>query len=499
MRYISTRDSGAGFSASQAIIQGIAPDGGLFVPQEFPRMDMDEVLEEADEGYMPLAGHIVRPFLDEYSDSEVLDIVRGAYGEGFTHPDCAPVVRLDQERYVLELWHGPTLAFKDMALQMLPHLMSASRKKVGEKDRILILVATSGDTGKAALEGFSGVDGISIGVFYPHGGVSRAQELQMATHRGENVFVSSIRGNFDDTQTAVKRVFGDAAYAKEMRARGVKLSSANSINWGRLLPQIAYYFWAYARVVRDGGAKAGERINFVVPTGNFGNILAGYYAHRMGLPVNRLVCASNANNVLTEFFCSGNYNAKRPFFRTISPSMDILVSSNLERLLFELANRDGKRVRGWMDGLRASGGYRLDAPDMEKARALFWAGYCDDARTKDVIRAVFGDKGYLMDPHTAVAQAVFDDYRAQTGDTTPSVVVSTASPFKFSADVLGALGEAEEGDEFAAAEHLSRVSGLPVPEAIAGLRGLPVRFEEVLAPEGIGERMLRWAQTQVKG
>ena len=500
MEYISTRGGGGSADAGQAIIQGIASDGGLFVPREFPEARLEGVLEAAGKGYPALARHIIAPYLDGFTGEEIRAVVDGAYEEGFDHDDKAPVVRLTGGQHVLELWHGPTLAFKDMALQMLPHLMRVSRGKAGEKARILILVATSGDTGKAALEGFSGVEGTSIAVFYPHGGVSPAQELQMVTHGGDNVFVGAVRGNFDDTQTAIKRVFGDAAFAEALSERGVKLSSANSINWGRLLPQIAYYFWAYASLVGKGAVTPGREVNFVVPTGNFGNILAGYYAKRMGLPVRRLVCASNANNVLTDFFSLGRYDAKRPFYRTISPSMDILISSNLERLLFEIAHRDAGAVGAWMRALKAKGEYSVAPELMREASGLFAAGCCDDARTKAAIRSVFEAHGYLMDPHTAVAKRVYDDYLESTGDGTPAVIVSTASPFKFSADVLDALGDAGGGrDEIASARRLGEVSGLEPPDAILGLRDLPVRFSEVLCTDTIKARMLRFADTQPKG
>lgn len=500
MEYISTRGGGGSVGAGQAIIQGIASDGGLFVPRSFPEAGLDGVLRAAKEGYSALAEQIIAPYLEAFSGSEIRAVVADAYNDGFDHADKAPVVRLSEGQHVLELWHGPTLAFKDMALQMLPHLMRVSRSKIGEKARILILVATSGDTGKAALEGFSGVEGISIAVFYPHGGVSPAQELQMVTHGGDNVFVGAVKGNFDDTQTAIKRVFGDAGFAAELSARGVKLSSANSINWGRLLPQIAYYFWAYAVLVQNGAAAPGKEVNFVVPTGNFGNILAGYYAKRMGLPVKKLVCASNANNVLTDFFAFGTYDAKRPFYKTISPSMDILISSNLERLLFEIAHRDAALVGGWMRTLRDDGTYGVAPELMREASGLFAAGCCDDAQTKETIRAVFEAHGYLMDPHTAVAKRVYDDYLKCTGDDTPAVIVSTASPFKFSADVLDALGEAREGmDEFAAAKRLGEIGGRKAPDAILGLKDLPVRFTEVLETDMIRARMLRFMDTQPKG
>ena len=492
MEYISSRDASINVRASQAIIQGISPDGGLFVPKHFPGMDMGKVVKLAKEGYINLAKYVIAPYLDEFSDDEIENIVRASYVNGFDHEDKAPINALSDNQYVLELWHGPTLAFKDMALQMLPHLMKASKEKVGDMHQTLILVATSGDTGKAALEGFANVDGISIGVFYPHNGVSMAQQLQMSTHQGENVFVGAIRGNFDDTQTAVKRVFGDKEYAKILEQKNVKLSSANSINWGRLLPQIVYYFWAYAKLVIDGKIENGDKINFVVPTGNFGNILAGYYSKQMGLPVGKLICASNANNVLTEFFESGVYDASREFFKTISPSMDILVSSNLERLLFEIADRNDAKVREWMNGLNKNGKYEINMQDLSEKTSIFVGGCCDDDKTKQTIKKVFYENGYLMDTHTAVAKAVQDEYVACSGDDSTTVIVSTASPYKFSKDVLEALGRSVLGDEFEMADRLCEVSSLAVPDAITSLKDLPIRFKEVMETSEIADRMLKF-------
>ena len=417
-------------------------------------------------------------------------MVERAYST-FDDPAIAPVIALGEGRFALELWHGPTYAFKDMALQVLPLLLTASRTKCGQDGCILILVATSGDTGKAALEGFSDVDGTAISVFFPRDGVSRVQKLQMMTHAGKNVNVGSIEGNFDDAQTAVKRAFSDTDFAATLREQGVVLSSANSINWGRLVPQIAYYFWSYAQLLKQQAIQPGDPINFAVPTGNFGNILAGYYAKQMGLPIAKLICASNANNVLTDFFNQGHYDCTRHFYRTMSPSMDILISSNLERLLFELSGRDDAQVRQWMHELSQNGSYTIDADLRSTLQRDFFAGYCDDERTAKAIRSMFEQAGYLMDPHTAVANCVLDDYREKTGDKTPCVVVSTASPFKFSPDVLRSLtGEAVDIDEFETVEALARISHTKPPEGILKLRSLPLLHEDMISPADLETYLL---------
>ena len=405
----------------------------------------------------------------------------------------APVRTLSEGVHVLELFHGPTLAFKDIALKLLPHLVRLAAEKNGETREISIIVATSGDTGKAALEGFRDVPGTSCSVFYPYGGVSRVQELQMTTTAGSNTHVIGVRGNFDQAQTGVKRLFGDPAFHERMDRLGKLPSSANSINFGRLAPQVVYYFTAYTDLVQRGAIRMGQGVNFVVPTGNFGDILAGYYAMRMGLPIRRLICASNRNNVLTDFFCEGTYYTHRTFFKTMSPSMDILVSSNLERLLYECAGRDGALVRTWMDQLASCGSFSIGGQRLGDLQKVFWAGYADDNMTADEIRLVYERKHYVMDPHTAVGSCVLRQYRDQTRDQTPVVLVSTASPYKFAPDVASSLlgAPAVAGLDFlACAEKLEQLSGVPIPAQVRGLAGLPVRHTAVCDPDGMEEALL---------
>ncbi len=424
MNYFSTRNDKGAYSAAQAMAMGLAPDGGLFVPETIPTVTAEELKALCAMDYRARAVDIMRRFLADFTTQELQDFVTHAYAENFDSPAVAPLRFTDDATAYLELWHGPTCAFKDMALQMLPYLLTASLKKTGEERQVCILVATSGDTGKAALEGFADVPGTKIFVFYPSGGVSAIQRLQMVTQRGGNVGVCAVKGNFDDAQTGVKQIFGDAAFAEELTKRGFFLSSANSINWGRLLPQIVYYFSAYCDFVNSGKMKAGEEIVFCVPTGNFGNILAGWFASRMGLPVKRFVCASNANDVLTEIIHTGVYNKNRPFHLTISPSMDILVSSNLERLLYMLCG-DAK-TKDFMAQLSSEGRYDVGAEVHEKIAGQFFAACCDDDATKAKIAETWKTHGYLIDTHTAVAAKAIDCYRAETGDSTPAVVVSTA-------------------------------------------------------------------------
>ena len=406
--------------------------------------------------------------------------------------DVAPVVDIADNRFVLELWHGPTCAFKDMALQLLPHLLTRSVKKTCDGKEIVILVATSGDTGKAALEGFKDVPGTRIIVFYPVEGVSAIQKRQMVTQEGENVGVCAIKGNFDDAQTGVKRIFTNPDIAAELAAHNMAFSSANSINWGRLAPQIVYYISAYADLMNKGVIKQkGDPINVVVPTGNFGNILAAYYARKMGLPIHRLICASNANNVLTDFIRTGVYDRNRPFHTTISHSMDILISSNLERLIYDLSGCDSARVKGWMERLAAEGRYEVDDDVKDAVKSLFWAGCCDDDATQGAIREVFTARHYLSDTHTAVALNVYDQYVRETGDTLPTVIASTASPYKFAPAVLGAIAPDKTGeDEFAMLEALREVSGAAIPAPLAGLKGKAVRFDRVCEGAAMREAVL---------
>ena len=493
MSFFSTR-GGACVTASQAILTGLAPDGGLYVPAVFPQISRSRMNELPGMPYTRRASSILRTYLEDYTLPEIDAAVDAAYApEKFDDPAIAPVKQLNDDTWVLELFHGPTLAFKDMALQLLPHLTTLAAKKQGEQREVSILVATSGDTGKAALEGFKDVAGTSCTVFYPVDGVSDVQRLQMTTTGGGNTHVIAVEGNFDDAQTGVKRLFADGNFAREMDRRGKVLSSANSINFGRLVPQVVYYFSAYADLVERGAVNPGDNVNFVVPTGNFGNILAAYYARSMGLPVGRLICASNRNHVLTDFFDSGVYDARRTFFKTTSPSMDILVSSNLERLLFEACDRDGALVATWMKQLKEGGTYAVGEQRWEWLHGVFDAGYADEQQTAAEIRRVFQQEHYLMDTHTAVASHVLQAYRARTGDTTPTVIVSTASPYKFAADVLAALkGEdyVRGRDAFACSELLEELSGMPVPAQVKALRTAEIRHTARCSREAMGSAVL---------
>jgi len=494
MSFFSTR-GGSVVTASQAILRGLAPGGGLYVPSMFPMVSLDRTVALSRMSYPQRAQEILSLYLDDFTPAEIGNAVSAAYGQGrFTDPAVAPLKPLDERTYVLELFHGPTLAFKDMALQLLPHLTTLSARKNGENREVSILVATSGDTGKAALEGFRDVSGTSCTVFYPLDGVSDVQRLQMVTTGGENTHVIAVRGNFDDAQTGVKELFASEAFAAEMDQRGKTRSSANSINFGRLVPQVVYYFSAYADLVARGAVRAGNPVNFCVPTGNFGNILAAYYAREMGLPVGRLICASNRNNVLTDFFDKGTYSTHRVFFKTKSPSMDILVSSNLERLLFEAADRDGELISTWMRLLKEKGSFSVGDQRRDWLASVFWAGFADDMATVDEIGRCFSLNHYLLDTHTAVASSVLRQYRVATSDPTPTVLVATASPYKFARDVLaGIAGEERAGglDAFACSEELERLSGVPMPDQVRRLRDLPVRHRAECEKTDMGQAVLR--------
>ena len=491
MSFFSTR-GGSCVTASQAILQGIAPDGGLYVPAMFEAITPGRLTSLTDMTYEERAVSILKRFLEDFSLKEIEEAVRAAYSrERFNDPDVAPVRRLDEATWALELFHGPTLAFKDIALQLLPHLLKLSAEKNGEKREVCILTATSGDTGKAALEGFRDVPGTSCTVFYPLDGVSDVQKLQMVTTGGSNTRVIAVRGNFDDAQTGVKELFGSAEFREEMDRKGKTLSSANSINLGRLVPQVVYYFSAYAELLKQHAIAASDPVNFCVPTGNFGNILAGYYARSMGLPVNKLICASNRNKVLTDFFASGTYSTHRTFFKTISPSMDILVSSNLERLLYEAADRDGRLIGTWMRQLKESGSYSVGEQRRDWLLDTFWGECADNKETLAEIRIRWEQDHYLMDPHTAVAGHVLREYRQRTGDDTPTVIAATASPYKFAADVLSALDSGSTGrDPFAASEELEKKTGIPMPEQVRALKELPVRHTAECDRDRMGEAVL---------
>ena len=493
MSFFSTR-GGSYVTASQAILRGLAEDGGLYVPAMFPQMPREILHEFPGMSYAQRASQVLRTYLEDFTVEEIDRAIAKAYApEKFDDAAIAPLKRLNDNTWVLELFHGPTLAFKDMALQLLPHLTTLSARKNGEEREVSILVATSGDTGKAALEGFRDVPGTSCTVYYPDGGVSDVQRLQMVTTGGSNTHVIAVKGNFDDCQTGVKQLFASKEFAEAMDRQGRVPSSANSINFGRLVPQVVYYFSAYADMVGSGAVAPGETVNFVVPTGNFGNILAAYYARAMGLPVGRLICASNRNHVLTDFFGTGVYDTRRLFFKTTSPSMDILVSSNLERLLFEAADRDGSLIDTWMRQMKETGTYAIGEQRLDWLHDVFAAGYADDTQTADEIRRTWEQERYLMDTHTAVAHHVLRRYREETGDTTPAVVVSTASPYKFAADVLAALKGSEftrGRDAFACSELLEELTGVAVPRQVKALRELPVRHNAVCEKEAMGDAAL---------
>ena len=485
MNYTSTRDNTLNVSSGFAVTGGISAEGGLFVPREIPRVDADFLASLVPMTYIERAKAILSLYLTDFPEKELAQDVENAYGKRFSHPKTAPVVNLRGNVNILELWHGPTCAFKDMALQLLPYLLTGSARRVCGDREIVILVATSGDTGKAALEGFRDVPGTRILVFYPNDGVSPMQKRQMTTQQGENVGVCAIYGNFDDAQTGVKKIFTDPAVKARLAENGMAFSSANSINWGRLAPQIVYYFSAYAEMAAMGQIRTGDKINVTVPTGNFGNILAAWYAKEMGLPVNRLICASNANDVLTEFLTTGRYNRNRPFHTTVSPSMDILISSNLERLLFHLCGGDSDRIKDLFGQLAAKGEYTVDGALLEKIRATFSAGCCDDAATKRTIASTFRNDGYLCDTHTAVAVAVYENYRRASGDDTPAVIASTASPYKFSAAVLGALedGDVSGMDEFGMLDRIEALTGVPAPAQLKALKNAVPRFTGICTKE----------------
>lgn len=477
MFYESTRGGISGITSSMAVQNGIAEDGGLFVPSKDIFFSLKTIDNLREQTYRQRAYGILKHFFDDFSKEELHECIDKAYNEErFDHNDIVRLKSLNENVNVLELWHGPTLAFKDMALQILPHLLVKSTKKNNESKDIVILVATSGDTGKAALEGFKDVKGTRVIVFYPENGVSDIQKMQMITQQGSNVDVIAVEGNFDDAQTGVKNIFADKELAKKMDKKGFKFSSANSINWGRLAPQIVYYFSAYADMLNNGTLQIGEAINIVVPTGNFGNILAAYYAMNIGLPINRLICASNQNNVLTDFVKTGVYNKNRKFEKTISPSMDILVSSNLERLLYHMSNRNAVEVKNMMESLNSEGCYRVNKSLAKKIRQLIWADYSSDKDTMKTIKSVYKEYGYLIDTHTAVAIDVYDKYVIKTGDVTKTIIASTASPFKFNKSVATALfGEqAIEGrSEYNLLGDVSYATGVNVPATLADMDKLP--------------------------
>ena len=490
MLYKSTRNSNVKVTAAEAISKGISDDGGLFVPEYIPKFTENDFNELKTLDYIGIAKKVLERYLDDFTGEELDYCVKGAYSGTFDNDEPAPLYKLEDGKYILELWHGPTCAFKDLALQLLPYLLTTSAKKVN-KGKAVILVATSGDTGKAALEGFCDVENTEIMVFYPNNGVSPMQKLQMDTQKGKNVFVCAINGNFDDAQSSVKTIFTDNETKDILRQNGMEFSSANSINWGRLVPQIVYYVASYCNLLKDG-ADLSDGFDIVVPTGNFGNILAAYYAKEMGVPVRRLVCASNANNVLTDFIKTGKYDRNREFFTSVSPSMDILISSNLERMVYHLLNNDAKQSAAYQKSLSETGEYTVESQVFEKLKALYFGGCCDDEKTLETIKEVYDKYNYLCDTHTAVAVSVADDYKKTEGNNRPVVIASTASPYKFAASVLKAIEpDVNMDDEFKMVEKLSKITGTKVPEPIMKLSTATVRFNNVCEKKDIKSVVLK--------
>ena len=486
MIFLSTRGDVDLVTSAYAINRGLAKDGGLFVPQEFPQLSMEDIAALGKKSYQERAVYVLKQFLTDYTEEELCSCVAKAYTEEKFGANPVPLVQVGENTGVLELWHGPTSAFKDMALQLLPHLLLEAKKKTGEVHKIVILVATSGDTGKAALEGFADVEGTEIMVFYPSQGVSDIQKRQMITQAGKNVEVFGIEGNFDDAQRGVKEIFSNKILAKSLEDKGFVFSSANSINWGRLAPQIVYYFSAYVDAVAAKKIKLGDPINFVVPTGNFGDILAGYYAKKMGLPVKRLLCASNSNNVLSDFINTGVYDKRRDFYKTVSPSMDILVSSNLERLLYHVSEGDTEKVAGYMQKLNDEGIYEIDREALRVIRSEFFGAWVDEFETKETIGRIYNEQGYVMDTHTAVAWRALEKYRyLPDADDTYSVVLSTASPYKFADSVLNAIGGDVEATEnpFDLLRALKEKCNMDIPSRMLALENAPILHTEVIQSE----------------
>lgn len=481
LMYRSTRSEGKRVTASQAILQGLAEDGGLYVPTTIPKLDKS-LVDIAALNYQETAYEVMKQFFTDFTEEELKNCIAKAYDDKFDVKEIAPLTEKDGV-YYLELFHGATIAFKDMALSILPHLLTTSAKKNHIANEIVILTATSGDTGKAALAGFADVEGTSIIVFYPKNGVSAIQERQMVTQKGANTSVVGITGNFDDAQSGVKAMFNNKELAKVMDSKGYQFSSANSINIGRLVPQVVYYVYSYTRLLGRGVLQDEEPINFVVPTGNFGNILAAFYAKNMGVPVGKLLCASNDNKVLFDFFETGVYDKNREFVLTTSPSMDILISSNLERLIFKLAGEDAGVTADMMAALADTGKYSI-TDEMKAQMKDFIGGWASEDKTADEIKRVFEKTGYVMDTHTAVASAVYHDYKERTGDTTKAVIASTASPYKFATSVMGAIDEKYQFmDDFALIDELCKTSGIKIPRAVEEIRSAPVLHNTVCETE----------------
>ncbi len=476
--YKSTRNNNEKVTASQAILKGLADDGGLYVPETLPALDVD-LNDLKDMSYQEVAYVVMKQLLTDFTEEELKYCIGQAYDKKFDNPSIAPMKNANGA-YFLELFHGSTIAFKDMALSILPYLLTTSAKKNNVNNEIVILTATSGDTGKAALAGFADVPGTKIIVFYPKSGVSPIQEKQMITQRGNNTYVVGIHGNFDDAQTGVKNMFNDKELADIMDKAGYQFSSANSINIGRLVPQIVYYVYAYSRLVKEGSIKAGDKINVVVPTGNFGNILASYYAKEMGLPINRFICASNENKVLFDFFETGCYDRNREFILTSSPSMDILISSNLERLIYKIAGNDAEANKAFMESLSAEGRYEI-TDKMKSGLSDFVGGYATEEDTRNIISKIYKNDNYIIDTHTAVAAYVYEQYVSRTKDSTVTVIASTASPYKFTRSVMNAIDSSYDSKtDFELVDELNRLSGVAVPQAIEDIRTAPVLHDTVV-------------------
>ncbi len=493
MKFISTRGGLQVDCASKAIAKGLSDDGGLFVPEKFPLVSLDDISQLCSKDYAERACFVIHKFLEEYDYNDLLSACKNSYSK-FEDCDAAPLVKLDDKLFIMELFHGPTLAFKDVALTLLPYLLRKGCDYSGVQQDVLILTATSGDTGKAALEGFKDAEGIKIIVFYPSEGVSDMQKLQMCTQEGGNVNVVAIKGNFDDCQTAVKNIFTSQEIREKLLEKNVVLSSANSMNFGRLVPQVSYYFSAYADLVNSNEIKLGDKVNFVVPTGNFGNILAGYYAKQMGLPIDKLVCASNSNNVLTEFFANGTYDTNREFFKTISPSMDILISSNLERLIFELSGRDAELTKTRMQELKEVNKYTISDSEFNQLKKEFFADYTEEEDCLETIDEVFEEYGYLLDTHTSVAFNTAKNFVEYTKNDKAVVILSTASPYKFAHDVLSAIYEKAPKDAFKCADKLFELTATPIPEQILELKNKERRFNKIIDKTETLEEVLNFVK-----
>jgi threonine synthase len=484
---MSTRNKNIKVAPSRAILDGIAEDGGLYVPEEFPQFLRSDIRDLIEKSYPERLATVLSRYLTDFDFEELLEYAEAA-GDKFDGDAC-PLLKVEDDIYILELFHGPTSAFKDMALSVMPYLVSAAKRKNNDDNKTLILVATSGDTGKAALEGFRDMEGIEIMTFYPNEGVSGIQKAQMTTTEGDNVYVAAVRGNFDDAQTAVKNIFCDKELCDRLEKKGMKLSSANSINIGRLIPQIAYYFSAYADLLGSGEIKSGEKINIVVPTGNFGNILAAYYAQKSGLPVNKLICASNRNNILTDFFDTGEYDTNRSFYKTSSPSMDILVSSNLERFLFDISKEDDAMIRELMSDLKANGKYSVSNAILARCAEFVAAGYADEEDVKTTVCNFYESCGYVLDTHTAVGVSVYYDYLNNVNEDAKAVIVATASPYKFAADVYYYLSEFKVSDSFLAIKKLNSYTGLDIPEGLQDLDLREQRFSDIIKKDDIAAKI----------